>query len=64
MNLYNIALKRIENSGIRPTKQRRVLAKILFDKGNRHLSAEELDELDAIINAAEERADDETGGKS
>ena len=29
-----------------------------------HLSAEELDELDAIINAAEERADDKTGGKS
>ena len=42
MNLYNIALKKIENSNIRPTKQRRVLAKILFDKGNRHVSAEEL----------------------
>lgn len=29
-----------------------------------HLSAEELDELDAIINAAEKRADEKTGGKS
>ena len=36
------ALKTIEKSGIRPTKQRRILAKILFDKGNRHVSAEEL----------------------
>lgn len=42
MNLYHKALKTIENSGIRPTKQRRVLAKILFEKGNRHVSAEEL----------------------
>ena len=35
-------MKKIESSGIRPTKQRRVLAKILFEKGNRHLSADEL----------------------
>tara|TARA_Y100000590_G_scaffold466143_1_gene640572 strand:+ start:1612 stop:2064 length:453 start_codon:yes stop_codon:yes gene_type:complete len=41
-NMYHRALKIIENSGIRPTKQRRVLAKILFEKGNRHVSAEEL----------------------
>ena len=41
-NMYHRALKKIENSGIRPTKQRRILAKILFDKGNRHVSAEEL----------------------
>ena len=39
---YNIALKKIEESGIIPTKQRRVLAKILFQKGNRHISAENL----------------------
>ena len=42
MDLYNQALKKIENKGIRATKQRRVLAKILFDKGNRHVSADEL----------------------
>ena len=39
---YSIALKKIEESGIIPTKQRRVLAKILFKKGNRHISAEDL----------------------
>ena len=42
MNIYHQAIRRIESSGIRPTKQRRVLAKILFEKGNRHLSADEL----------------------
>ena len=42
MNIYHQALKKIESSGIRPTKQRRVLAKILFEKGNRHVSADEL----------------------
>ena len=39
---YNIALKKIEESGIRPTKQRRSLARILFEKGDRHISAENL----------------------
>ena len=42
MNNYHQAMKKIESSGIRPTKQRRVLAKILFEKGNRHVSADEL----------------------
>ena len=42
MNIYHQAMKKMESSGIRPTKQRRVLAKILFEKGNRHLSADEL----------------------
>jgi len=42
MNVYQQAIKKIETSGIRPTKQRRVLAKILFEKGNRHVSADEL----------------------
>ena len=36
---YSMALKKIEESGIRPTKQRRVLAKLLFQKGDRHISA-------------------------
>ena len=39
---YSIALKKIEESGIVPTKQRRILAKILFQNGNRHISAENL----------------------
>ena len=42
MNIYHQAIKKIESSGIRPTKQRRVLAKILFENGNRHVSADEL----------------------
>ena len=42
LDLYSKAITKIESSGIRPTKQRRILAKILFDKGNRHVSAEEL----------------------
>ena len=42
LDLYNQAIKKIEETGIRATKQRRVLAKILFDKGNRHVSADEL----------------------
>ena len=42
INIYHQAMKKMESSGIRPTKQRRVLAKILFEKGNRHLSADEL----------------------
>ena len=42
INIYHQAMKKIESSGIRPTKQRRVLAKILFENGNRHLSADEL----------------------
>ena len=42
MDIYNQAIQKIESSGIRPTKQRRVLAKILFEKGNRHVSADEL----------------------
>jgi len=39
---YNIAIKKIEQSGIRPTKQRRILAKLIFDKGTRHISADNL----------------------
>ena len=42
MSAYSTAIKRIEKSGIRPTKQRRILAKIIFDKGKRHISAENL----------------------
>ena len=39
---YNKVIKKLNNSGIRPTKQRIVLAKLLFEKGKRHVSAEDL----------------------
>ena len=39
---FNKALRTLKDNKIRPTKQRMVLAKILFEKGRRHLSAEEL----------------------
>ena len=39
---FNKAIKTLENNNIRPTKQRIVLAKLLFEKGARHISAEEL----------------------
>ena len=42
MSDYNGAIKTLEKNGIRATKQRRVLAKIIFDKGKRHISAENL----------------------
>ncbi len=41
-NGYNNAIRKIEQSGIRPTKQRRILAKLIFDKGTRHISADNL----------------------
>ena len=42
MSAYNSAIKKLESNGIRATKQRRVLAKLIFDKGKRHISAENL----------------------
>ena len=39
---YNQVINKLSNSGIRPTKQRMILAKLLFEKGDRHISAEEL----------------------
>ena len=42
MSAYNIAISKLEKNGIRATKQRRVLAKLIFDKGKRHISAENL----------------------
>ena len=40
MSAYNSAIKRLESNGIRATKQRRILAKLIFNKGKRHISAE------------------------
>ena len=42
MNAYNSAINKLEKNGIRATKQRRVLAKLIFEKGKRHISAENL----------------------
>ena len=42
MSAYNSAISKLEINGIRATKQRRVLAKLIFDKGKRHISAENL----------------------
>ena len=39
---FNQAVKKLSANGIRPTKQRIILAKLLFEKGDRHISAEEL----------------------
>ena len=42
LSKYNQALRLLNSKGIRPTKQRRILAKLLFNKGKRHVSAENL----------------------
>ena len=43
---FNQAIKKLSNIGVRPTKQRMILAKLLFENGDRHISAEEIfDEL-------------------
>ena len=39
---YNSCINLLEKNGIRATKQRRVLAKLIFDKGKRHISADNL----------------------
>ena len=39
---YHKAITKLKNNGLRPTKQRMVLARLLFEKGKRHVSAEEL----------------------
>ena len=39
---YNQAIRKLSKNGIRPTKQRMILAKLLFENGDRHISAEEL----------------------
>lgn len=38
------ARQKLINAGLRPTRQRVVLARLLFAKGDRHISAEELHE--------------------
>ncbi len=37
---YSHIIERIRNAGLRPTRQRLALAKLLFDSGDRHVTAE------------------------
>ncbi len=39
---YSGSIERLKAVGLRPTRQRLALARLLFDGGNRHLSAEQL----------------------
>lgn len=39
---YTNILERLRSVGLRPTRQRLALAKLLFDGGDRHISAEQL----------------------
>ena len=39
---YNKVSRKLNEHNIRPTNQRMTLAKLLFEKGKRHISAEEL----------------------
>ena len=39
---YNQSIKQLINNGIRPTKQRMILIKLLFENPDRHISADEL----------------------
>ncbi|PPR44109.1 MAG: Peroxide-responsive repressor PerR [Alphaproteobacteria bacterium MarineAlpha5_Bin8] len=42
LSSYNKAINKLKLNGIRPTKQRMILAKILFENGKRHVSADSL----------------------
>ena len=39
---FNQAVKKLSDIGLRPTKQRMILIKLLFENPDRHISAEEL----------------------
>lgn len=39
---YTEALDLLKSSGLRPTRQRLALARLLFENGNRHVTAEQL----------------------
>ena len=39
---YSDLIERLKDAGLRPTRQRLALAKLLFESGNRHLTAEQL----------------------
>ncbi len=48
---FSHALDRLRNAGLRPTRQRLALAKLLFDNHDRHITAESLhgEALDANV---------------
>ena len=39
---YTEALERLKSMGLRPTRQRMALARLLFEAGDRHITAEQL----------------------
>lgn len=39
---YRQIVERLQNAGLRPTQQRMALARLLFERGDRHVSAEQL----------------------
>ncbi len=39
---YSATIERLKSAGLRPTRQRLALARLLFDQGDRHLTAEQL----------------------
>lgn len=39
---YSVVIDRLKAAGLRPTRQRLALSKLLFDQGDRHLTAEQL----------------------
>lgn len=41
-SVYFKAITKLENSGIRATRQRKILTKLIFENGNNHFTAEEL----------------------
>lgn len=42
MRPYSHLIERLRGAGLRPTRQRLALAKLLFDAGDRHVTAEKL----------------------
>lgn len=49
MRPFSHALERLRAAGLRPTRQRLALAKLLFEKGDRHVTAEALHSEAAAI---------------
>jgi len=47
---YSQILERLRRGGLRPTRQRLALAKLLFENGNRHVTAEILHDEAAAAN--------------
>jgi Fur family iron response transcriptional regulator len=48
---FSSAIERLRGVGLRPTRQRLALVRLLFDQGNRHVSAEQLhgEAIDAAV---------------